>query len=96
MTSEKQLIANRANALKSTGPRSLQGKQRVGQNALKHGLAAKDAVTKLESKKKFEEYRSSLYAIMPSWRGRRTTLRKDSDYCMATSTSNSIRVCNYG
>lgn len=60
MTSEKQLIANRANALKSTGPRSLQGKQRVGQNALKHGLSAKDAVTKLESKKKFEEYRSSL------------------------------------
>lgn len=60
MASEKQLIANRANALKSTGPRSLQGRQRVGQNALKHGLAAKDAVTKLESKKKFEEYRSSL------------------------------------
>lgn len=60
MTSEKQLIANRSNALKSTGPRSLQGKYRVGQNALKHGLAAKDAVTKLESKKKFEEYRASL------------------------------------
>lgn len=60
MTSEKQLIANRANALKSSGPRSLQGKRRVGQNALKHGLAAKDAVTKLESKNKFEEYRSSL------------------------------------
>jgi hypothetical protein len=46
--------------LKSTGPRSLQGKQRVGQNALKHGLAAKDAVTKFESEKKFEEYRVSL------------------------------------
>lgn len=60
MTSEKQLIANRANALKSTGPKSLQGKQRVGQNALKHGIAARDAVTKLESKKKFEEYRTSL------------------------------------
>jgi hypothetical protein len=38
----------------------LQGKKHVGQNALKHGLEAKDAVTKLESKKKFEEYRLSL------------------------------------
>ena len=50
MTSEKQLIANRANALKSTGPKSIESKQRVGQNALKHGMASKDAVTKLESK----------------------------------------------
>lgn len=54
------MIANRANALKSTGPKSMQCKQCVGQNALKHGLAAKDGVIKLDSKKKFEEYRSSL------------------------------------
>lgn len=89
MTSEKQLIANRANALKSTGPRFLQSKQRVGQNALKHGLAAKDAVTKLESKKRFEEYRSSLVTQL-------CPLRKDSDCRMAPSSGHSARVFDYG
>lgn len=36
--SEKQLNANRRNALKSTGPRSEFGKKRVSRNAVKHGL----------------------------------------------------------
>jgi len=36
--SEKRLAANRANALKSTGPRSEAGKRRVSQNACKHHL----------------------------------------------------------
>ena len=40
MASEKQIIANRANALKSRGPRSDAGKARVGRNAIRHGLAA--------------------------------------------------------
>jgi hypothetical protein len=38
MASERQLAANRANARKSTGPRSASGKKRAGRNALKHGL----------------------------------------------------------
>jgi hypothetical protein len=36
--SPKRLAANRANAKKSTGPRTPQGKSRSSQNALKHGL----------------------------------------------------------
>ena len=36
MTAAK-LAANRANALKSTGPRTRRGKARVTLNALKHG-----------------------------------------------------------
>src|ERR1700682_336696 len=40
MASEKQIIANRANALKSRGPRSAAGKARVSRNAIHHGLAA--------------------------------------------------------
>jgi hypothetical protein len=40
MASERQLLANRRNALKSTGPKSDEGKQRVSANALKHGLSA--------------------------------------------------------
>lgn len=38
MLTEKQLAANRANALKSTGPRSASGKARSARNAKTHGL----------------------------------------------------------
>ena len=40
MASPAQLLANRANALKSTGPRTSEGKDASRRNALKHGLAA--------------------------------------------------------
>lgn len=39
MTSPKQKAANRANALKSTGPKSLKGKERVSLNATRHALS---------------------------------------------------------
>ena len=44
MSTEKQKKANRENAKKSTGPRTPEGKARSSQNALKHGLLARDAV----------------------------------------------------
>jgi len=40
MISERQLEANRANALKSTGPRTAEGKALASANALKHGLVS--------------------------------------------------------
>jgi hypothetical protein len=40
--SPRKAAASRANALRSTGPRTTQGKQRVRLNALKHGLYAAD------------------------------------------------------
>ena len=44
MTSERQIAANRANALHSTGPKTPEGKAAVRQNALRHGLLAGDVV----------------------------------------------------
>ena len=38
MASDKQIAANRANALKSTGPRSAAGRMRSSRNAHRHGL----------------------------------------------------------
>ncbi|RXH25793.1 hypothetical protein XH99_02830 [Bradyrhizobium nanningense] len=39
MASIRQIKANRANAKRSTGPKTAGGKARSGQNALRHGLA---------------------------------------------------------
>src|ERR1017187_571785 len=47
--SPEQLAANRANAAKSTGPRTPEGKTRSAQNARKHGFTASSyAVVRLE------------------------------------------------
>jgi len=40
VASERQIAANRRNAIKSTGPRSSGGKKRASRNAHRHGLAA--------------------------------------------------------
>ncbi len=42
--SEKQLIANRKNAQKSTGPKTDKGKAVVGNNAVKHGLYSDNVI----------------------------------------------------
>lgn len=40
MASEKQIAANRANAKKSTGPKTAAGKAKSSRNALRHGLSS--------------------------------------------------------
>ncbi len=44
IVSEARLAANRKNALRSTGPRTAEGKERSRANALKHGLCASAVV----------------------------------------------------
>lgn len=57
MATEAQIIANRRNAQKSTGPRTTRGKALASQNSLKHGLSAGQTVIALESRDEFELYR---------------------------------------
>jgi len=60
MASAAQIQANRLNAQKSTGPRTAAGKERASQNALKHGLLAREAVIQGEDPEQFELYREGM------------------------------------
>ena len=62
MSSEAQILANRRNALKSTGPRTSEGKAAVSQNAVKHGLLARQDVITSESQADFDLYRERMLA----------------------------------
>ncbi|CAN5782582.1 hypothetical protein BH18ACT11_BH18ACT11_15540 [soil metagenome] len=55
MTSEKQAKANRKNALKSTGPKTTEGKAAVRLNALKHGLLSKETLLPGEDEEALRE-----------------------------------------
>src|SRR5215471_3402136 len=44
LASRRKIQANRANAQKSTGPRTREGKKRVSRNAIKHGLFAQETL----------------------------------------------------
>ena len=60
MASNNQLEANKANAQKSTGPRTQQGKARSRLNSRKHGLTAKMLVIAGEQADDFDELRTAL------------------------------------
>ena len=60
MASDAQIVANRLNAQKSTGPRTAEGKAVVSQNAVKHGLLARQAVIVGEDPGEFEFYREQM------------------------------------
>jgi hypothetical protein len=60
--SASKLIANRANAAKSTGPRSVEGKRISSENAQRHGLASSSGVS-------LDLGNSALAALMEEARG---------------------------
>src|SRR5260370_12612611 len=53
MATDKQIAANRLNALKSTGPKTPEGRVAVRLNGVKHGLYAQTLVLKGESESDF-------------------------------------------
>jgi hypothetical protein len=55
VTSERQKAANRANARRSTGPKTPEGKAVVRLNALRHGVLARDVVLPEEDLDAFED-----------------------------------------
>jgi hypothetical protein len=57
VTTEKQIEANRQNALVSTGPRTIEGKTITAKNAVKHGIFARELViSDGDGKENREEY----------------------------------------
>jgi hypothetical protein len=64
MTTAAQIQANRLNAQRSTGPRTAQGKDRASQNAIKHGLLAREAVIVGEDPAEFEVYREGMFRTL--------------------------------
>jgi hypothetical protein len=62
MATAAQLTANRANALHSTGPATPEGKARVAQNALRHGLTSKNLVIRPDEEEEFAALRAALEA----------------------------------
>jgi len=59
-TSEKRVAANRQNARKSTGPKTLDGEERARLNAVTHGLTAQTAVLPGEDPGELESLSKSL------------------------------------
>jgi hypothetical protein len=62
MATQAQIKANRQNALKSTGPRTKEGKEAVSQNATKHGLCASKNVIKSESQEEYNIFHDKMIA----------------------------------
>jgi hypothetical protein len=60
LISDKQHEANRANAQKSTGPRTEEGRKRASLNALKHGCTAQTLILPGEDANHFAKFHHNL------------------------------------
>jgi hypothetical protein len=64
MTSFRQLEANRRNAIRSTGPRTEEGKRVTRRNAVRHGLCAETVIEIVED---IEDYRAFEAAVIADY-----------------------------
>jgi hypothetical protein len=62
MTSERKTEANRRNALKSTGPKTPEGKAAVRTNAMRHGLLSREVLLSGEDPEALRELGEHLRA----------------------------------
>jgi hypothetical protein len=62
MTSWQQFQANRLNALKSTGPRTQEGKRISRRNTLRHGLTAETVIDGLEDGEDYRGFEAAIIA----------------------------------
>ena len=62
IASDKQVRANQQNALKSTGPKTPEGKTAVRHNALEHGLLSQEVLLPEEDEAPLKESGESLRA----------------------------------
>ena len=62
MTSFRQVEANRRNARKSTGPNTVEGKQRSRCNAVRHGLIAEPVIGALEDAEDYQAFEAAIIA----------------------------------
>ena len=60
MATPNQIRANRANALRSTGPKTPEGKKVCAQNSLRHGMVSQTVVLEGESQDRFIDLLASL------------------------------------
>ena len=60
MASEKQIAANRLNSLKSTGPKTPEGKAKSRLNGFSHGLAGQTMILADEEMEPFKQFSESL------------------------------------
>jgi hypothetical protein len=73
MTSFRQIEANRRNALRSTGPKTQEGKWQSRRNALRHGLTAETVIDGLEDS---EDYRAFEAAVIADYDARTAVERE--------------------
>jgi hypothetical protein len=73
MTSFRQIEANRRNALRSTGPKTEEGKRQSRRNARRHGLTAATVIDGLEDS---EDYRAFEAAVIADYDARTAVERE--------------------